>query len=219
MKMLELLVLLVSSFMFHVSPVFAQYGQYGGPAPVQQLLIDKFVGKVTSSKGSVTQLDYVDNLSPSDPRFQAGQEVNFKLKVKNTSNVNLSNVTVKDFLPEFVEPVAGPGTFDANSRTISFNAGNFTPDEEKTYFLTVKVVSQEKLPSDKGLVCLLNKSQASSGDISDEDTAQFCVEKQVVGITPGVSQVPSAGPEFGALLLAGQFVALGAGLFLKKKYN
>src|SRR5687768_2539269 len=79
------------------SPVLAQYGQYE-VAPTPSLLVDKTVGKVTTDKGSTT-LEFVDNLSPSDPRFRAGSVVEFRLKVTNSSDATLENVQVVDQLP------------------------------------------------------------------------------------------------------------------------
>ncbi len=190
-----------------------QYGQYGNCPPSQSILIDKFVGRATLNKGGFTDIEYVDNLSASDTRFHANDMVAFKLKVKNTSGTTLTNVTVKDYVPAYVNPIEGPGTFDAINRVVSFNAGDFQANEEKVYYLKMQVVAPSAMPADKGLFCLVNKAQATSDNTSDDDTAQFCVEKQVTGVT----QVPQAGPEMGVLLLGLEAAALGAGLFLKKK--
>ena len=217
-KLLATLVALASIFQLLTSNVMAQYGEYGpygGPEPSLSIMIDKMVAKPVASKGGSTDQDYVDNLSPSDPRFLPDEEVFFKIKVKNTSDIKLKDVTVKDFLPDFVEPVEGPGTFDDESREITIPAGDIEIDEEKVFFIKVKVLSQEELPVDQGLICLVNKAQAYDGGVSDEDTAQFCVEKEVLGVT----EVPSAGPELGLALLIGQFSALSAGLILKKRYS
>lgn len=198
------------------SPVMAQYGQYGqygGPGPSKSILIDKLVGKPTQNKGGTTDVSYVDNLSASDPRFAPGQDVFFKLAVKNTSDVTLTNVEVKEFVPSFVSPLEGPGGFDSASRTITFNAGDFAVNEEKTYVLKMRVAAQNELPADRGIVCLVNKAQASGSNVFDEDTSQFCVEKQVVG----AGQVPSAGPEAGLLLLGFNALAAGAGIWLRRK--
>jgi uncharacterized repeat protein (TIGR01451 family) len=189
-------------------PALANYGQYGGSS-FQSILIDKTVGKVVST----SKLEFVDNLSPTDPRFAPQSEIVFKLKVKNTSNVKITNVTVKDFVPSFVTPTEGPGTFDESSRVVSFNAGDFDPDQEKIFTLKMKVFAQKDLPANKGLFCLVNKAEARNDQTVDDDTAQFCVEKQITSIP---SQVPSAGPEAGILLLTGQLVALGAGFLIKR---
>jgi len=195
------------------SSVSAQYGQYGQPEPGMSIMIDKMVGKPVSDKSGSVDGDYVDNLSPSDPRFQPEDEVLFKLKVKNTSEAKLKDVTVRDFLPDFVEPMEGQGTFSDESREISIDAGDLEVDEEKVFVIKVKVLTQDQLPTDKGLMCLVNKATASNESISDEDTAQFCIEKEVLGVTA----VPSAGPELGLILFSGEVLALSVGILLKRK--
>ncbi len=191
---------------------YGQYGQYGGTPSTQSIVIDKLVAKPggTQTKGGVVSYEYVDNLSPADVRYSPGGQVLFRLKVKNTSNTTLSNVTVKDFVPNYIDPVEGPGTFDATNRTITFDAGSFAADEEKTYQLKMQLYPQDKMPADKGLFCMVNRAQAYNGNVSDEDTAQICVEKQVIG----AKATPKAGPEMGLVLLAGQIGMIGAGLKL-----
>jgi uncharacterized repeat protein (TIGR01451 family) len=203
----------VSCFMFHVSWVKAQYGPYG-PAGALTILIDKTVGKPSGqTKGGLSSIEYVDNLSASDYKFRPGQEIFFQLKVKNTSGVSLSNLTVKDYVPSYLEPVEGPGSFDGNSRIITISAGDFSVDEEKIYVLKMKIFSQDKLPADKGLFCLVNKADASTNGVYDDDTSQFCIEKEVIAVT----KVPSAGPEMGMLLISAELAGLGVGIYLKKK--
>lgn len=206
---------LAAIFLLLSSKVDAQYGQYGQPTPSQSILIDKMVGRPDSSttKGGLTNVEYVDNLTPSDTRFKPNQDVYFRLKVKNTSNIGQTNVTVRDYFPSYVSPVEGPGSYDDNSRMITFNAGNFSPDEEKVYFIRVRLVGQNLMPADKGLFCLINRATASNDNVSDEDTSQFCVEKQVTDVV----KVPQAGPEMGVLLMGGEMAMLGLGLYLKKK--
>ena len=215
-KIFATLVALASIFQLLTSNVMAQYGQYGpygGPEPSLSIMIDKMVAKPIATKGGSTDQDYVDNLSPSDPRFLPDQEVFFKIKVKNTSDVKINDITVKDFLPDFVDFKEGPGDFDKDSRTLTIAAGDLEVDEEKLFFVKVKVVEQDELPADQGISCIVNKAQAFDGGVSDEDTAQFCIEKEVLGVTA----VPSAGPELGALLLTGQLTTLGLGILLKRK--
>jgi uncharacterized repeat protein (TIGR01451 family) len=205
-------------------PAFAQYGQYGQygqPSPVESILIDKQVGKpqlksTTTTKGGVViapVIEYVDNLTPSDVRFQPGMEINYRIKVKNTSSVTLSNVMVTDKVPSYIEPIEGPGEYNENTRVISFNAGTFKPDEEKMYYFKMQWFAQDKLPADKGLMCVSNYARAYTNNASDDDTAQACVEKQVLG----VKQAPKAGPEMNIVLLLGEVSMLGLGFKLRKK--
>jgi len=205
---LFLVTLYVSRLTFNV---YAQYGQYGGEAPSYSILIDKMVGKPSQNKGA-TEYEYFDNLSPSDPRFSPGQEVYFKIKVKNTSNRDITNVVVRDYVPSYLDPIEGPGSWDGNSRIITFNAGDFKIDEEKIYYIKMKVYDQANLPADRGLFCFVNKVTASSSSSYDEDTAQLCVEKQVIG----AKTVPQAGPEMGVLILGLNVLTAGLGLTIRK---
>lgn len=187
------------------------YGQYGSATPAQSIIVDKKVGYGSTTKGGVPQ--YVDNFSPSDARFAPGQKVYFQVKVKNTSNVKLTNVQVKDIVPAYVMPVEGPGTFDANSRTISYTIAELNPGQEDVKYFLMQVIAQEQLPADKGLMCLTNRAEAQAGAMNDNDTAQFCIEKVVTG----VQKVPATGPAFGLALVGLQFAGVGAGLYLRKK--
>lgn len=207
MRKIFLAILVALCSMLYVPSVFAQYGQYGNPGPSYTVLINKLVAMPTDNN------NFVDNLSPSDPRFGPNQDVYFKLIVKNTSNITLSNFTVKDFVPADIEPIEGPGSYDSNTRTISFNIGDLAPDEEKSYILKMRVHAQNKLPSDKGLFCEVNRAQVYNIQVSDDDTAQLCIEKKVTGVI----KVPSSGPEFGLILLGANLFGIGAGLYLKRK--
>jgi len=208
--------LFVFSFLFLVSSVKAdcvgQYGQYGQPCNTYSIIIDKMVGKPGNSNDATTS-EYVDNLSVSDPRFSPGQLVFFKVTVKNTSNTTFGGMTAKDFVPDYLTPIEGPGTFDSATRTISWDAGVFAVDEQKTYYFKMQVNSQANLPADKGLFCVINKAQAWSNTTTDDDSSQFCIEKQVA--TP--PKVPASGPELGILLLSGELALMGVGIYLKRK--
>jgi uncharacterized repeat protein (TIGR01451 family) len=213
--MKKVIVLLTLVFaLLAVSPVSAQYGQYGQPAPIESILVDKQVSKpVTKTKGGTLQYDYVDNLTASDVKFMPGADIFFKVRVKNTSTVTLTNVMVLDKIPWYLDAIEGPGSYDANSRSISFNAGTFAPNEEKIYYFKMQWFTQDKLPADRGLMCASNYVKAYTNTASDDDTAQVCVEKQVVG----VKQAPKAGPEMNILMIVGELSMLGLGLKLRKK--
>ncbi|PJA53253.1 hypothetical protein CO166_02535 [Candidatus Roizmanbacteria bacterium CG_4_9_14_3_um_filter_36_11] len=189
-------------FMFYVPFVQAQYGQ---PSISYSILIDKMVIKPGTG-------DYVDNLSPSDPRYSPSQDVWFRVKLKNTSDQSFTAVTIKDHVPVYILPIQGPGSWDLENRIITWNAGDFAVDEEKSYYLKMRVYDQSMLPLDKGLFCIINSVEARNNVAYDDDSSQVCIEKTVTGVV----KVPSAGPEMGILLLSGEMLALGAGLILKK---
>lgn len=196
---------------------YGTYGAYGSTAPSESILIDKLVAlpNGATTKGGTTTYTYVDNLSSNDKRFSPGQEVTFKIKVKNTSSRTLNVVKVKDTLPAYL-------TFVSGNDTVS--AGSFTSGQEKEFIVKARVASQDKLPTDKSIICVANKATAyevvstSKGGVdqqglTDEDTAQFCIEKQVQNVT----NVPKAGPEMGFGIVALEMAGLGFGMLIKKR--
>lgn len=193
------------------SAQYGQYGQYGTPSENVSILVDKTVSQNTS--------DYVDNLPASDYRFKPGQKVYFKIHVKNTSDSTINNVTVTDELPDYVESLDNSSvkdqvSYDKNNRLLTIKAGSMNANAEKDYYITVNIVAQSQLPADQGVVCVTNKATASADNVSpDSDTAQFCAEKQVTGVTT----VPSTGPEMGILLMGGQVAMLGLGIALRRR--
>lgn len=190
---------------------YGQYGQY--PTASQTILMDKMVAYDVASKGAVENTDYVDNLSVSDYHFKPNQQVYFKLKVKNTSDNKLTDVVVTDTLPDYVTFVDGDGTYNKDDNSVTVKAGDLDANQEKNFYITTKILNQDQLPSDKGIVCMTNKSSVNTDQgATDGDTAQFCVEKEVLG----VQNVPATGPELWAFLTATQLIALGAGLKLRK---
>ncbi len=215
-KVFAILVLSTIYYLLSTFSVHAQYGcesQYGGCPPSQSILMDKTVQMPdANSNKDASSYNYVDNLSPSDARFQPAWFVWFKLRVKNTSTVSESNVTVKDYVPSYLSPVTGPGTYDTVNRVITFSAGDFGVGEEKIYYLKMQVMAVNQLPADKGLFCVINKASASNNVVYDDDTSQLCIEKQVTS----VKQAPKAGPEMGIVLFTVETTLLGVGLSLKR---
>lgn len=193
-----------------ISPISAFAGcggQYESPCQSYSMLVDKMVAKPGTS-------DYVDNLSVSDPRFKPSEYVMFKVTIKNTSTTTLGGMTAKDYVPDYLTPIEGPpGTFDANTRIITWDAGFFNVDEQKTYFFKMQINSQANLPANQGLFPVVNKAQAWSNQMTDDDSSTLFIEKQVA--TP--PKVPSAGPEMGLTLIALQMAGVGAGIYLRKK--
>lgn len=207
--MKKIFALLAIVFLFLTVTVSASAGcggQYESPCQSYSVLVDKMVQKPGTS-------DYVDNLSVSDPRYKPSEYVMFKVTIKNTSTTAFGELTAKDYVPSYLTPIEGPGTFDSSTRTITWNAGYFNANEQKTYYFKMSISSQANLPADQGLFCLVNKAQAWSNDVTDDDSSQFCIEKQVS--TP--PKVPSAGPEMGLLLFSGELFALGTGIYMSYK--
>lgn len=202
-KIFAFLVVVFSFFAITVSASAGCGGQYESPCQSYSILVDKMVQKPGTA-------DYVDNLSVSDPRYNPSNFVMFRVTIKNTSTTTLGGMTAKDYVPSYLTPIEGPGSFNESARTVEWDAGAFTVDEQKTYYFKMQINQQNDLPADKGLFCLVNKAQAWSDTTTDDDSSQFCIEKQVVS----PPKVPSAGPELGLILLSGEILALGLGIKL-----
>lgn len=199
------------------SRAFAQSceGLYGGGevcVTTTTFSIQKFVQTPGKAGG-----DYVTNLSINDPKYSPSQTVSFKLVVKNTSSNTISSLTVKDTFPQFISFVSGPGSFDSNSKTLTFTINNLGANQSQEFFVTGKIAEANLLPSDQGIVCVINQASATdpNGD-TNSTSSQFCIQKQVLGAAqPVLVTTPATGPEMLplALLLPG---GLG-GLLLRKK--
>jgi uncharacterized repeat protein (TIGR01451 family) len=194
---------------------------YGGGESCNQtgnVILDKTVQNPSNGL-------YVNSLNVNDPKYAPGQTVNFQITIRNTENSTLSNVEVKDILPQFVSFVSGPGSFDANTNTLTFNIGNFPANEARTYTIQGKVASAGSFPFSEGTTCVVNQSimNVSNGQ-SAKDNAQFCIQTKTTITTkaglpvypaPVITTTPSTGPEmlpFLALIPTGI-----AGFILRKK--
>lgn len=148
---------------------------------------------------------FVDNLGINDYRFTPGEEVTFRLKVKNVGDAAFSKVNVSDSLPLVLEFISGSKDFELTDLKVG-------KTEEKEF--KARVVSSDKFPSDKNLVCVVNSAEAKSSDMSDRDTAQLCLERKVSAIAPAA--LPATGPEGTVFALIASVIAAGSGLYLLK---
>jgi len=202
---------------------FAECTQtYGGSQSCtssNEFSIEKTVQTPGTTNGA-----FVDNLSINDPKYSPTSVVSFKITVKNTGSKAISTLTVTDTFPQFLSFVSGPGTFDSNSKKLSLTVKDLQPGQSQTYDVTGKLADANLMPSDQGVICLIN--QASGTDdtgATNTSSSQFCVEKPVLGTnTPqvvttkgGLTSTPATGPEMLPLLalIPG---GLG-GLILRKK--
>ncbi|HEY4511564.1 MAG TPA: hypothetical protein VJH55_01860 [Candidatus Paceibacterota bacterium] len=182
-KFILIIALLLLSTTVANAPVSAD--SYQAPQHSYAIVVDKLVAYPTDSNGT-TDYNYVDNLGSSDFKFSPNGYIFFKIKVKNTSDVNLDTVVLKDFAPSYVDVF-----------TTEIAVGTLQPQEQKEYIIQARVKGADSVPA--GMTCVTNRAQASNSQASDEDTAGFCIEKNVV-VTPPT--IPATGPEFGLGLTA-----------------
>lgn len=182
-------------------------GQYG----VECVPIDVTINKQVKDPISLV---FVENLGPSDNKFSPGAEVNFKLIVHNASSQDWSKVTVRDTIPQFLTFEAGPGTYDKNSKVLTVELENLKANETREFEFLAKVDESGAFSKDKSLFCVTNHAEVKVDSRTDEDTAELCIQTQVLGVTT----LPVAG--FDSLALLIPFAGLGlTGFALLKKRN
>lgn len=164
---------------------------------------------------------YVDALGPEHPvntRYQPGDEVSFRIQVKNSSNQAINHLDVIDTLPLYTTFVSGPGAFNAGSRTVNYTIDSLAAGAVNEQFLTVRVVPANDLAKDKTLLCgregVKNVvTMTEEGRATKYDEAPFCIAKPLPAIT--ATKVPAAGVE--VFVLPGLLSLLGGGLYLGRK--
>jgi uncharacterized repeat protein (TIGR01451 family) len=152
---------------------------------------------------------FVENLGTGDKLFKTGDEVTYRLTIKNASGETFNPVTVHDVLPPYLTFVAGPGTYNKDNRTLTFTLENLIAGETRQVEILARVVD---LPNDKSVFCVENKADVSALNRYDDDTAQVCLGTNVLGST-----LPVAGFDDFALLLPAVGVALSGIVMLKGK--
>lgn len=140
----------------------------------------------------------VDNLGISNHLFTPGEEVTFRLSIKNIGDATFSNVAVSD------TPQAG--FFQSESDPLSFNLANLNPGETREQNIRLKVIDSPSLPQDN-IICVVNTATASADNNSDRDTAQLCLKRKVLGA--GVQAVPKTGLPITISVLSGLFLLAG----------
>lgn len=155
---------------------------------------------------------FVDNMTESDMRFSPQDIVTFRLIIKNTGEVTINSVTIKDTFPNFVNFLSGIGKHENGLVTI--DVGDLGPGETREFILRGQVVPENQLP-DRNLICPVINHAEMRGEVDAEivvsDTSQLCIEKKVLGVE--AKALPAAGA--GSLLLLTSSLTT-AGIFLRK---
>ncbi len=152
-----------------------------------QFEIKKFV------KNPKTQT-YVEDLTNKDPMYSAGDTVSFKLTVKNNASTALSNIIIKDTLPETVEFNGGAGTYDSNKRVLSIALDKLNSNESRDFYVMASVVKSVKYPDGKNVLCSTNSSSITAEYKTATDKVQFCISKNADNSTSVNSVVVTPTP-------------------------
>lgn len=190
---------IVMGTMLAQKPVMA--GSYDGPDIRKDITIDK---RVALPNGD--HVTYVDNISSGTYTFRPDNTVWFELRIKNTSNVDLINVKVADFGPQYFQLLEEGGILIDGQNILNIEAGDFKAGEEKVFIVKGRINNKNAVPN--GVTCITNRARAGAGGVADEDTAQFCFSKNEPTPTPvtvvrtkgsgtvtKTVTIPSTGPE------------------------
>lgn len=201
--------------LFGATSVDAQYGcpPYGAECPpTSVIVVDKQI-RDPRAKGEV----YVDNLTLADYKFAPGEDVIFKITVKNTGNKAIENVEGVDTIPQLTDALLLSGETRDTIREMTKSFGTLNPGDTRTWFLRVRVKGASEIPG--GVVCgdpkAINRVRVRAKDMPDStDSSSFCIEKKVLGATTH----PAAGSEM-YLVVAGLMALSGFGFLGMKKFG
>lgn len=139
----------------------------------------------------------VHDLGVNDPAFRAGDTVTFHITVRNTGSNTISNATVTDTFPSFLNFINGPGTFNTAKKTLTFTIGNLAPNQSQTFTVTGRIADVSQLPAVQPN-CFTNQAVVITVDHqSAQDSSQFCVQPSISPTVtlapPQVIQTPATG--------------------------
>lgn len=216
-----ILTILSLTFVGAVSPAFADcqtlYGGGQSCPPSYNFSINKLV-QVPGKGGG----QFVDNLSINDAKYTPSQGISYEVIVTNTGGNTIPTLNITDTFPQFITFVSGVGNYNQNTNTLNFTVNNLEAGKSVTYVLNAKTAGANTLPSDQGIVCVVNQVSATDQNgQTQSDSSQACIQKAVLAATqpvltaPKMVTTPPTGPEMLplALLVPG---AIG-GMFLRKK--
>ena len=163
---------------------------YGSSCPTGNLSINKTVQHPQSG-------EFLDAISSTDTTFLPEQEVKFRVEVKNTGSADLTDIWVDDKLPDYVTFVSGTGNFDNNTNKLWWKIDRLNAGESKTFEIRVKIKAASHLPN-MAITCMTNHSKAVKDNMTAQDTASFCVQTKILGVT---TELPKTGPSSFTIML------------------
>jgi uncharacterized repeat protein (TIGR01451 family) len=157
---------------------------YGGGETcieTEKLSLDKKVQNPTTKV-------FVDSLAgTTDPKYRPGTTILFRITVTNTSDAEITDIEVKDTLPQYVTFVKGLGTYDSKTRVLTYKIDRLGAGRSNTVEIQATTAKAQELPSKDASTCIANYAYAKKGTDEASDNARFCITKEAV--TP--TQAPS----------------------------
>ncbi len=163
---------------------------YGASCPTGNLSVNKTVQHPQSG-------EFLDAISSTDTTFLPEQEVKFRIEIQNNGSADLFDIWADDKLPDFVTFVSGTGNFDNNNNKLWWKIDRLNAGESKTFEIRAKLKPAGQLPN-MAITCMTNHTKAVKDNMSAQDTASFCVQTKILGVT---TELPKTGPSSFATLL------------------
>jgi len=219
-KTISYLLIVTGFFLFFVNLVSAKecHTVYGGGEVCE-------TGDLSSNKQvfNPEANQYWDNIDAKDYTFAPGEEVKFKLRVKNTSDVRVDSVNINDDFDRlddymvYVSSDRGDYRAAVTDNKVKFGLGGLNKDEEVTVYFVARFKAENELPV--GTTCITNAAHVYShtDNLSDSDYATFCVKADHGKIV--TKSTPSTGFDLTSILVveALAFAGLGSIAFVKAK--
>lgn len=161
--------------------------------------------------------DWVDHISSKDYMFDAKDKIKFRITVKNTGDIKITDINLEDRFPSYVIYFDGDGEGKNDDEKAVFDEFSLEPGKSKSFEFTAKVADSNILPKDSK-ICLTNVAKAK-GEVNGDndkkedasDYANFCIDlpnKKKEKIT----RLPTTGFDFGLLGLSSGLVLVGFGI-------
>jgi len=155
---------------------------------------------------------YWDNIDSSDYVFSANQEILFKVTVKNTSDVKIDKILIRDYMTDYLSFVsADRANWISDQKKAEWDIDDLQPGESETVYIKFKVLDKDYIPS--GITCLTNKADVEKDNGNRKsDTSSFCITKEVS--TPSVlgAKMPETGVEMPVIIALELLVLGGLGI-------
>lgn len=150
--------------------------------------------------------NFVDNLGVNDQRFSPSQTINYQLIVTNTGSNTIGTLNITDTFPQFINFVSGAGSFNSNTKTLTFTINNLGGGQSQTFNLQAQTANSATIPM--GVTCVVNQASVNDNNGNTaSDSSQACIQN---GVNPTptpiilppttVKTTPSTGPEMLPLL-------------------
>ncbi len=158
-----------------------------------ELSIEKFVRWGEASA-------WYEHIDKETHLFAAGEEVIYRVVVKNTGDTVAKDIQVVDELPNYLSWASGEGYWDEAHWEVTFDFGTMAPGEERDRSYTARVADEGKLPSgdreqENTAVLYVGEERVA------EDDARVWINGPDVAAASQPEELPKAGADSLALVL------------------